>query len=335
MADITGSTQRMSQPISVDDTSILSQPSRSLWADAWQRLLRNKAAVVGMIVIALFILVAAFAPALAPHNPLQINSGLGFLPPAWVKESATGKAGDPRFLLGTDTIGRDVLSRVLYGSRVSMVVGLTPVLIILILGSAVGLISGYVGGWVDNLLMRITDIFYAFPNLLLYIILMITMRDTPIGRLFNGLFLLFLALAVVSWVGVARLVRSSVLSLKEQEFIEAARSIGATDTRIMIRHILPNALSPIIVWMAFAIPGMIIAEAILGYLGLGLRPATDPNAFFITSWGVLMLEGQTAINIQPWILLVPSLCVGLVVMAFTFVGDGLRDALDPRLRGLQ
>jgi ABC-type dipeptide/oligopeptide/nickel transport system permease subunit len=317
------------------DGMVLSRPSRSLWADAWVRLIRNKAAVAGMVIIALFLMMTIFASTLAPHNPLQINDGMGFLPPAWVKESATGKVGDPRFLFGTDTIGRDVLSRVIYGSRVSMMAGLTPVLIILILGTTVGLISGYTGGRVDNIIMRITDVFYAFPNLLLYIILMVTLRDTAVGRLLNGLLLLFIALAVVSWVGVARLVRGSVLSLKAKEYVDAARCIGASPVHIMVRHILPNALSPIVVWVAFAIPQMIIVEAVLGYLGIGLKPATDPNAFFITSWGVSMLEGQTAINIQPWILLAPSICVGLVVMAFTFVGDGLRDALDPRMRGTQ
>jgi oligopeptide transport system permease protein len=214
-----------------------------------------------------------------------------------------------------------------------MIVGLTPVLIILVIGVSIGTISGYAGGWIDNLMMRVTDVVYAFPELLLYIILMITLRDTVIGQLLNGLFLLFMALAVVSWVGVARLVRGSILSLKEKEFVEAARCIGASNVRIMTRHLLPNCLSPIVVWMAFSIPRMIIAEATLGYLGIGLRPATDPRSFFITSWGVLMLEGNTALNTQPWILLVPSLCVGLVVLAFTFMGDGLRDALDPRMRG--
>ncbi len=311
----------------------LSRPERSLWMDAWQRLLRNKAAVVGMAVIAIFLFVGIFAPVLAPVNPLKIHDGKGFLPPAWVKESSTGKVGEAQFLLGTDTIGRDVFSRVLYGARVSMIAGLTPVLIIILLGASVGLVAGYNGGWVDNLLMRLTDVFYSFPDLLLYIILMVTLRDTAVGRIFNGLFLLFIALAAVSWVGVARLVRGSVLALKQKEFVEAAQAVGASPVRIMLRHILPNALSPLIVWMAFAIPRMIIVEAILGYLGIGLRPATNPDALFVTSWGVLMLEGQTAINIQPWILLAPSLCVGLVVLSFTFLGDGLRDALDPRMRG--
>ena len=146
-------------------------------------------------------------------------------------------------------------------------------------------------------------------------------------------FLLFVALAIVNWVGIARIVRGQVLSLKEKEFVEAARCIGAKDMHIMFRHILPNCLGPLIVSAAFLVPSLIITEAILGYLGLGLRPATDSHAFFITSWGSMLLDGQTAINAQPWILLSPAICVALVVLAFTFLGDGLRDALDPRMRG--
>lgn len=304
--------------------------SRSQWAHAWSRLLRHKGAVFGLIVIAFFLFVAIFASTLAPNDPLQINDGKGYLPPAWVEETSAGKSGESQFLIGTDTIGRDVFSRLVYGARVSMFVGLAPVLIILSVGTVIGMVSGYVGGRTDNVLMRITDVFFAFPTLLFFIILVVTLRDTPLGKAFNGLLLMFMALAIVSWVGVARLVRGSVLALKQQEFIEAARSMGATDRRIMLRHILPNVLSPIVVWVAFAIPGFIIAEATLGYLGLGLKPATDPNAFFITSWGALMLEGRSALNAQPWILLAPSICIGLVVIAFTFLGDGLRDALDPR-----
>jgi ABC-type dipeptide/oligopeptide/nickel transport system permease subunit len=311
---------------------VVERPSRSLWADARSRLLHNRAAVLGMGIVFLFSFIAIFADVLAPNDPLAIHDGQDYLPPFWVEQSVAGKMGDPHFLLGTDTIGRDVFSRVLYGARVSMVVGLTPVLIIILIGTVVGMISGYKGGSVDNILMRTTDVFYAFPDLLLYIILIVTLRDTVIGRWMNGLFLLFIALAVVSWVGVARLMRGSVLSLKEKEFVEAARSIGSNDFRIMIRHILPNAIGPIVVWVAFAIPRMIIAEAILGYLGIGLRPSTNSDSFFVTSWGMMMLEGQTAINIQPWILLAPSICVGLIVLAFTFIGDGLRDALDPRMK---
>ena len=176
---------------------------------------------------------------------------------------------------------------------------------------------------------------YAFPDLLFFIIIMVALRDTFIGQFMNGLVLLFAALAIVNWVGVARLVRGQVLSIKQKEFVEAARCIGAKDQRIMFRHILPNCLSPLIVSAAFLIPGLIITEAILGYLGVGLRPATDSASFFITSWGALMLDGQSAINSQPYLLLAPAACVALVVLAFTFLGDGLRDALDPRMRGTQ
>lgn len=308
-------------------------PSRSLWVDGWYRLIKNKGAVVGMIVIALFFIVALFAKQIVPHSPIQMNSGKDYLPPSWVANSSTNKAGDPDFLFGTDTLGRDVLSRVIYGARVSMVVGIIPTIIILLLGTTVGLISGYIGGQLDNILMRLTDVIYAFPDLLFFIVVLIALRDTWLGGLFSGLLLLFIALAMVNWVGLARVVRGQVLSIKQNEFVEAARCIGATNSRIMFKHILPNVLGPIIILAALTVPGMIITEAILGYLGLGLRPTTNPDAFFITSWGGLLLEGQSAINAQPFMLLVPALCVALVVLAFTFLGDGLRDAFDPRMRG--
>jgi len=311
-----------------------STKSHSLGYDAWQRLIRNKASVTGMIIIALFALVAIFAPLLAPHNPIEIVSGKKYLPPVWVK-NYDGKAGQKEYLLGTDTLGRDVLSRVIYGARVSMVVGLVPTAIIVIVGTLVGMIAGYTGGRVDNLLMRLTDIVYAFPDLLFFIIVMVSLRDTFLGELLNGAILLFAALAIVNWVGVARLIRGQVLSLKEKEFVEAARCIGAKDMHIMFKHIFPNSLGPLIVSIAFNIPGAIITEAILGYLGLGLRPSSNAHDIFITSWGSLLLDGQGAINAQPYLLLAPAVCVALVVLAFTFLGDGLRDALDPRMRGTQ
>ena len=333
MAETTNPTDNAAlQAKAVAATLEVKGPSRSLMMDAVNRLIRNRGAVAGGIVIILFFLVALFAPVLVPHNPLEMNSGKDYLPPAWVERAVNGKAGNPNFLLGTDTLGRDVLSRVIYGARVSMVVGLVPTVIVLLVGVTVGLLSGYYGGTWDNLMMRITDVIYAFPDLLLFIVVMVALRDTFLGGLFNGLFLLFAALAIVGWVGDARIVRGQVLSLKNEEFIQAARCIGAKDSRIMYKHILPNSLGPIIVVTAMGIPGMIITEATLGYLGLGMRPSTDPTAFFITSWGSLMLEGQTAINAQPWILLAPAICVSLVVLAFTFLGDGLRDAFDPRQR---
>lgn len=311
---------------------LLARPPRSLWRDAMHRLLQNKAAVASMVVILLIALVAVAAPVIAPYNPLQLHSGQGFLPPVWVERSATGKTGTTDFLLGTDNLGRDVLSRTLYGARVSMVVGFVPTLIILLIGITVGLVAGYWGGRVDNMLMRVTDIVYAFPDLLFFIIVMTALRNTALGQALNGLLLLFAALAIVNWVGVARLVRGQVLALKEREYVTASHMIGASAARTMFRHILPNALSPIIVSTAFLIPGAIITEAVLGYLGLGLRPATDPSEMFITSWGAMLLDGQSAINNQPWLLIVPAICVATVVLAFNFLGDGLRDALDPNLR---
>jgi oligopeptide transport system permease protein len=180
--------------------------------------------------------------------------------------------------------------------------------------------------------MRLTDVVYAFPDLLFYILLMITLRETLFGQLLGGMLLLFMALAVVSWVGVARLVRGQVLSVKEKGFVEAARCVGASNARIITRHILPNTLSPLVVWIAFTIPRMIIIEAVLGYIGIGLRLETNDKAFFISSWGSLMSSGQASISSQPWLLLSPSICVALVVLSFTFIGDGLRDALDPRMK---
>src|SRR5262245_4655031 len=326
-----------SQPITTNKIVELKdvfKPSKSLGQEAWSRLIRNKASVFGMIIIGFFILLAAFASVISPMDPLKLHSGKKFLPPPF-DEGITKIKAEPEYLLGTDSLGRDVLSRVIYGARVSMVVGFLPTAIILLMGTTIGMIAGYVGGRVDNWLMRLTDVIYAFPDLLFFIIVMVALRDTFLGQFMNGLVLLFAALAIVNWVGVARLIRGQVLSLKQKEFVEAARCIGVKDSRIMFRHILPNSLGPLIVSAAFQIPGLIITEAILGYLGVGLRPSTDSTDFFLTSWGALMLEGQTAINAQPYLLLTPSICVALVVLAFTFLGDGLRDALDPRMRGTQ
>lgn len=317
------------------DLALMTVKPRSLWVDAWYRLIRNKASVMGAVVIIIFTGAAFFANVFVPHNPLEINSGKGFLPPVWVSEGPNGLVPDSAFLLGTDTLGRDVFSRTVYGARVSMVVGFVPTFIIILVGTLIGLLAGYNGGRLDNLLMRFTDIIFSFPSLLFFIIVMVTLRQTFIGQMLNGLFLLFCSLAIVNWVGFSRVVRGQVLSLKEKEYVEAARCIGASNTRIMFRCLLPNCLGPIIILAAMSIPEMIIVEAILGYLGLGLIPSTNPQDFFITSWGALMLEGQTAINAQPWLLLAPAICVSIIVLAFTFLGDGLRDALDPRLQGTE
>ncbi|TAH51207.1 MAG: ABC transporter permease [Chloroflexota bacterium] len=317
------------------DQAINTKPPQGLWVDAWSRLKKNKAAMFGLVLVIGFFALAIFGPMLAPHDPLKIYDGKSFLPPVWSPDflNPTNKTGDPQFFLGTDSIGRDVLSRLIYGARVSLVVAIVPTIFITILGISLGLFAGYSGGTIDNLLMRFTDIVYSFPDLLFFVVVMFALRDSFLGDWANGLILLFGALAIVNWVGIARVVRGSTLSIKEKEFIEAAHSIGTSDQSIMQRHILPNILSPIIIITAFAVPRLIITEAVLGYLGLGLRPGTSSQEFFVTSWGSLLLEGQTAINAQPWMLLAPAIAVALVVMGFTFLGDGLRDALDPRMKG--
>lgn len=306
----------------------------NLWRDAWQRLIRNRAAILGMLLIAIFALTGIFAPFISPHSPLEIFPSNSYRQAAWVViPNDPIRTGEWTFPLGTDTIGRDVLSRVIFGARTSMAVGFIPMVLILLIGSTVGMAAGYFGGRVDNLLMRMTDIVYAFPDLLFFIIMITALRDTWIGELLDGFVLLFVSLSLVSWVTVARLVRGQVLTVKERDFVEAARSIGASPTRIMLQHILPNSLAVIIVAAAFIVPQSIVTEAVLGYLGIGIRPTTNPLAPFPTSWGNLLNDGRIAIDAQPWLLIAPAVCVALVMLSFTFVGDGLRDALDPMMKG--
>ena len=306
--------------------TVTMRKSASLWTDAWRRLLKNRGSVVGMILVGVFIIMAIFAPVLAPHNPQEMFPGKSYLGPVW-------QTGDSKFILGTDTIGRDVLSRVIYGARTSLAVGFIPLGIVLLIGMTVGMAAGYFAGRTDNLLMRFTDIVYACPDVLFFIIMITALRDTWIGLLLNGMVLLFVALALVTWVTVARLMRGQVLAVKERDFVEAARSIGSSNGRIMLKHILPNSLAPIIVAAAFIVPAAILAEAILGYLGIGIRPTTDPNAPFPTSWGSLLLDGRVALQAQVWILIAPAVCIATIMLAFTFIGDGLRDALDPMMKG--
>lgn len=291
---------------------------RSLWSDAWRRLTRNKMAVLGLIIIGFFALVAILAPAIAPFHYNSQYHEFTYRSPAWT-------SGDWRFILGTDGVGRDELSRLIYGARISMVVGFVPVTLNLLIGGVIGMISGYVGGRTDNLLMRIVDVVYAFPALLFIILMSITFRDTWLGRQMGGLLIMFVALAAVGWESTARLVRGQVLSVKQKEYVEASRCIGATNLRIMSRHIMPNILAPLIVSIAFGVPSAIFAEAALSFLGLGIRPPT-------ASWGNMIQDGFASIYSNPVLIVAPAACVGLVMLAFTFLGDGLRDALDPRMK---
>jgi ABC-type dipeptide/oligopeptide/nickel transport system permease subunit len=310
-------------------------PQRGPWGDLGHRLLRKPGAVFGMAILVLFAFLALVAPLLAPHDPRQFGVGQQYLPPAWVSRSPTGRAGDPRFLLGTDLEGRDLLSRLLYGTRASMFIALAAIPFVATVGVSVGLIAGYTGGHIDDLAMRATDVFYAFPTIMLYILIMIILRRTAIGQWQGGLLMLLLALAAIGWVDLARLVRGQTLVLKSAEYVQAARCVGAPDRRIIVRHILPNCLPTVVVWLTSAIPRMILVEAILGYVGVGIGASTGSGeSFLVTSWGGLFLEGRLAINSHPIILFAPAVCVALVGVAFAFLGDGLRDALDPQMREL-
>lgn len=310
----------------------MTRPPRSLWKDAMRRLMRNKMALASIITILLFALLAASAPLLPLHDPVgyqsrntDVGGGGPLLPPAWVQDVHPGNPkGNIRFPLGTDANGRDVLSRIIYGAQVSLMVGFIPVAIIVTLGLMVGLTAGFMGGRVDNLLMRFTDVVYAFPDILFIIILISALRGTFFAEIMDGLLIIFVALSVVGWVGVARLVRGQVLSLKEKEFVEAARAIGMSNKRIIVSHLLPNSLGPIIVSATFAVPGFIITEAILSYIGIGIRPPRP-------TWGGMVQDGYGNINGGPHLLWIPAVCIAILTLSFTFLGDGLRDALDPRM----
>ena len=292
--------------------------SRGLWSDAWRRLRRNKAAVAGLIYLGVMVLVAIFGPLVAPHDPNEIPfDAFANTPPVWMD------GGSWEYPLGTDSLARDNLSRLLYGARVSMIVGIVPTIITVVIGAGIGLISGWLGGRWDNVIMRLVDVVYAFPSLLLFIILQAALRDTTLGRMLGGLMLLFIAFSITGWNAMARLVRGQVLSLREKEFIEAARASGNPPGRIMLRHITPNILAPVIVSISFSIPAYILAEASLSFLGIGIRP---PNA----SWGSMVFQAFPLITFQPIFVIMPSVLIALVMIAFTFLGDGLRDALDPQ-----
>lgn len=315
-----------------DPNAHLGKKPRSLWTNAWRRLRRNKMAMVSIGVLIFLIIVAIFAPLIAPHNPVTSDVGAAgtYRNAAWIDNVNPKKAGSWDYPLGTDSIGRDVFSRLVFGTRVSLIVGFIPMAVILTIGVPVGLAAGFFGGRVDDFLMRMTDVVYAFPALLLAIIMQISFRQSYIGELLNGLVLLFISLSIVNWTGVARLVRGETMSLKEREYVEAARTVGGSQFRVIARHILPNTLGPIIVASAFIVPAAIIQEAVLSYLGVGVRPDVSPNTPFPSSWGQMILDGSKSYTAQPWMLIAPSLAVAVITLSFTFLGDGLRDALDPR-----
>ena len=310
-------------------TGALEQPAAagaraaSLWGDAWRRLIRNRLAVVGGVIVLILFFLLFFGPLIAPH-PYQHQ----YLPELIANDNRPIKPFTGQFLLGTDDLGRDLFSRLLDGAQISMTVALVVQAVVLLIGLPIGAVAAWYGGRVDTYLMRITDVVYAFPDLLFIILLSVTFRDTPIGEALDGVLLVFVAIGLVAWVGMARLVRGQLLSLKETEFVEAARAIGVSDFRIITRHLLPNALGPMIVAVTLGIPGAILAEATLAYLGIGAQP---PRA----SWGRLVFDGQAYMRSETHLVIFPALIIALALLSFTFLGDGLRDALDPKLKGKQ
>jgi ABC-type dipeptide/oligopeptide/nickel transport system permease subunit len=277
----------------------------SLAGDALRRLRRNRLAVAGGLVVIALCLVAIFADALAPYAYTKTNFG----------RLNEGPSRD--YPLGTDQLGRDVLSRIIYGARISMLVGLGAQVIIVLIGVPIGALSGYLGGRTDLVLTRIVDVMYAFPRLLFVILVM--------SMLGAGLANIFIAIGVTGWVGIARQTRAQVLALKEKEFADAARALGAGGARVLARHLMPNALTPIVVAVTFGIPEAIFTEAALSFIGVGINPPTP-------SWGQMVGEGQQYLRSYWHLCVFPSIAIAVTMLSFTFLGDGVRDALDPKLQ---
>lgn len=343
-------------PISSSVASLNEKPKQavkgeSLWMDAWKRLRRNRAAVLGLIIILLNIGAAVFAPVISPREydeqELENHDSI----PQWLSPLFPGMipVGQPGgyvtinndYPLGADNLGRDILTRLLWGARVSLLVAFVGPLVSIVVGVIVGLTAGYAGGAVDNFLMRIVDIMYAFPTLLLIILFMTFFRAgftsyppgswqftlAQLDKSTGGMLFIFVGIGLTSWMQMARLVRGQVLAVREKEFVLAASALGATTNKIVFQHILPNILGPLIVAETLSIPQYISYEAFLSYIGLGVNPPTP-------SWGGMIAEGARTFLSAPHQVFFPALALSILVFAFNFLGDGLRDALDPRMRGV-
>ncbi|MFW0967695.1 MAG: nickel ABC transporter permease subunit NikC [Thermacetogeniaceae bacterium] len=275
----------------------------NLFSGAFRRLVKDKLALVGLVIVSLIILVGVFAPYLMPNDPIQVSLEQRLASPS------------SEYPLGTDHLGRCLLSRLILGTRVSLSVSAIALIVILLISIPVGTISGYMGGWVDNLLMRFVDILLAFPNLILALVIA--------GMLGPGLLNVMLAVSVVGWVGYARVIRGLVLSVKEKEYIMAARASGTPEWAVIIRHILPNVLSPVIVLATLDIGSLVLSISGLSFLGLGAQPPTP-------EWGSMLNDGRSYMQVAPQLMVYPGMAIMIVVLAFNLLGDGLRDALDPR-----
>jgi oligopeptide transport system permease protein len=275
----------------------------SLWADSWKQLRKNHAAIAGLVILTILITASIVAPWLTPYSFEEQNLALGASSPSM------------EHWLGTDTLGRDLFTRLLYGGRTSFMVAFCATMVALLIGVPYGAISGYAGGKVDSLMMRIVDILYTMPFTILVIILMVVF-----GR---NILLMFGAIGAISWLVMARIIRGQVLALRQQAFVEAAIAIGASRRRIIFKHIIPNVLGIIIVYTTLTIPHVMLMETFLSFLGLGIQPP-------MSSWGLLIKDGASVMETYPWLLISPAIVFSLTLFSMNFLGDGLRDALDPR-----
>jgi oligopeptide transport system permease protein len=279
---------------------------RSLWDDARRRLLRNRGAVAGMIVLGLLVLAALVGPALTPYAYDQVNKT-----DVWFAPLQHGH------LFGTDALGRDLLARLLMGLRVSLAIGLVATFVSLVIGVAWGAVAGFVGGRLDEVMMRFVDVLYSLPFIFFVILLMVTFG--------SNIVLIFVAIGAVEWLTMSRIVRGQTLTLKHKEFVEAARAAGLRQGGIIARHIVPNLLGPVVVYVTLTIPAVILAESFLSFLGLGVQPP-------MASLGTLIANGAQDMELAPWLLIFPSVVMVVTLMSFNFIGDGLRDAIDPKDR---
>lgn len=295
------------QPIQQDArlAEEIHHPSLSFWQDVWRRLRLNKVAIAGLATLVLLALFAICGPSITPHPYYETNL------------VSKNQSPSKEFWFGTDDLGRDMFARTACGARISLFVGVSAALIDVILGIVWGGIAALVGGRLDNLLMRIADILYAIPYLLVVIMLMVVMG--------SGLIPILIALTITGWIGMARIVRGQLLQLKQQEYIQAAIALGASNTRILLKHLIPNAMGPIIVTMTITVPIAIFTEAFLSFLGLGVQAP-------MASWGTMASDGLPAMRYYPWRLFFPAIFISVTMLAFNLVGDGLRDAIDPKLR---
>ena len=300
---------------------------RSQFRQFLRRFSRNRASVISAFFIFMLIIIAIFAPQIAPYDYDEVNFAAITQPPS------------EEYRMGTDALGRDVMSRLIYGARVSLFVSIVAQIVIITVGVPIGIISGFYGGWVDLIIQRIVDAMYAFPSLLFIIIIMTYLQGTlresetalatslsTVNDSTGGLLGVLIALGLVFWLTISRIVRGEVLSLKEKEFMLAARAVGSTNIHMMIRHILPNIMAPVLVAITFGIPNVIMLEAGLSYLGLGTKPP-------VPSWGLMIAEGVKNYRSFPHLLIAPGLMLAFTLLAFNYLGDGIRDSLDPSMRG--